>query len=164
MATIRTPPPIDDAQRSAQQSESNCELCEQPDDAEDMVACDHCKKWYHFQCAYVGEDVANVSWSCPACTATTAAPASKTACSRHPLHKSAASSKIQSHYSSQKSSASSAKRREVILQQLADEKALAEETAAKKLELAAEQLQQERAMAAKQLEQEKAMAAKQLEL
>ncbi|XP_062538350.1 uncharacterized protein LOC134206636 [Armigeres subalbatus] len=47
-----------------------CLLCDQPDDNE-MVCCDRCDEWFHFNCVGVNEDVANRSWLCPDCLAST---------------------------------------------------------------------------------------------
>ncbi|XP_062703974.1 uncharacterized protein LOC134286379 [Aedes albopictus] len=46
--------------------QQTCLLCNLPDDSE-MVCCDKCKQWFHFNCVGVNEDVANRSWSCPDC-------------------------------------------------------------------------------------------------
>lgn len=47
--------------------QQTCLLCNLPDSSE-MVACDRCAQWFHFDCAGVNEDVANQSWSCPDCS------------------------------------------------------------------------------------------------
>lgn len=46
---------------------SSCRLCELPDDNE-MVQCDDCDVWFHFDCVGVDENVAKVPWSCLRCT------------------------------------------------------------------------------------------------
>ncbi|XP_062701549.1 uncharacterized protein LOC134285208 [Aedes albopictus] len=45
-----------------------CQLCEIRDN-EEMVQCDGCDRWFHFVCVHVTEDIANVSWVCPICKA-----------------------------------------------------------------------------------------------
>ncbi|XP_065085173.1 uncharacterized protein LOC135707298 [Ochlerotatus camptorhynchus] len=55
----RDPVPDDSLQQS-------CPLCRLPD-SNDMVSCDDCERWFHFDCAGVNEDVANHNWSCQEC-------------------------------------------------------------------------------------------------
>ncbi|XP_058834623.1 uncharacterized protein LOC131691898 [Topomyia yanbarensis] len=45
-----------------------CKIC-QGADTEDMVQCDVCDKWHHYECVGVADDIANVSWRCPNCVA-----------------------------------------------------------------------------------------------
>lgn len=44
----------------------SCKSCRGPD-AGNMVQCDVCDKWHHFDCVGVTEEVENQSWSCPKC-------------------------------------------------------------------------------------------------
>ncbi|XP_053691178.1 uncharacterized protein LOC128739706 [Sabethes cyaneus] len=48
--------------------QQSCPLCQLPD-CDEMVCCDDCERWYHFQCVGVNDDVANYDWSCPECVA-----------------------------------------------------------------------------------------------
>ncbi|XP_062711040.1 uncharacterized protein LOC115254900 [Aedes albopictus] len=48
--------------------EYRCQLCGKRD-SEEMVQCDGCDRWFHFACVHVAEDIANVSWMCPICKA-----------------------------------------------------------------------------------------------
>ncbi|XP_062556824.1 uncharacterized protein LOC134221650 [Armigeres subalbatus] len=48
-------------------SPSNCPVCDRPDSAEDMVACDGCQSWYHYSCAEVDASVADQPWQCTSC-------------------------------------------------------------------------------------------------
>ncbi|XP_053686412.1 uncharacterized protein LOC128735954 [Sabethes cyaneus] len=48
--------------------QQSCPLCQLPD-CDEMVCCDDCERWYHFECVGVNEDVANYDWSCPECVA-----------------------------------------------------------------------------------------------
>ncbi|XP_062702120.1 uncharacterized protein LOC109431695 [Aedes albopictus] len=47
-----------------------CLLCNLPDSSE-MVSCDKCAQWFHFECVGVNANVANRSWSCPGCSSAT---------------------------------------------------------------------------------------------
>lgn len=104
---------------SSQNAAFSCGICDMPD-TEEMVQCDKCDKWQHFQCANVNESIADVSWLCLSCIN-----AAKEVASKPP-------SKCPS---SRKSKASSAKRREITLQRLEEEKAMAEKIAIEKIEL-----------------------------
>ncbi|XP_053691781.1 uncharacterized protein LOC128740267 [Sabethes cyaneus] len=44
----------------------HCQLCSNRD-SDQMVQCDGCKQWFHYECVEVTDDVANVSWICPIC-------------------------------------------------------------------------------------------------
>ncbi|XP_053686938.1 uncharacterized protein LOC128736479 [Sabethes cyaneus] len=46
---------------------SNCAACDKPDWADDMVQCDECSAWNHFQCAGVTASVEHRPWSCRNC-------------------------------------------------------------------------------------------------
>ncbi|XP_058816672.1 uncharacterized protein LOC131679946 [Topomyia yanbarensis] len=46
---------------------NNCPLCNNPDDDDDMVACDQCDTWHHFRCAGVNHSIADRSWRCNKC-------------------------------------------------------------------------------------------------
>lgn len=50
--------------------QQTCLLCNLPDSS-DMVSCDNCAQWFHFECVGVNADVANRSWSCPECSPAT---------------------------------------------------------------------------------------------
>ncbi|XP_055628587.1 uncharacterized protein LOC129770031 [Toxorhynchites rutilus septentrionalis] len=54
------------ATRAAVIQESDCPLCDEPNDME-MVQCDTCQRWFHFRCVKVTQDIQNVSWSCTDC-------------------------------------------------------------------------------------------------
>lgn len=43
-----------------------CKSCREPD-TDQMVQCDHCDAWYHYDCVGVTDEVANQSWSCTNC-------------------------------------------------------------------------------------------------
>lgn len=45
---------------------SSCKLCGEPDD-DNMVQCDDCSFWYHFECVNCDSSIENVSWSCSEC-------------------------------------------------------------------------------------------------
>ncbi|XP_073821123.1 uncharacterized protein [Musca autumnalis] len=47
-------------------SNFNCNKCNEVDN-DDMVQCDKCDKWYHFNCVGVNSGVSEVSWSCDGC-------------------------------------------------------------------------------------------------
>ncbi|XP_055589164.1 uncharacterized protein LOC129741453 [Uranotaenia lowii] len=49
-------------------TKSNCILCDQPD-TDQMVGCDLCENWAHYQCAEVSESIADPdrTWKCPNC-------------------------------------------------------------------------------------------------
>ncbi|XP_058465784.1 uncharacterized protein LOC131439138 [Malaya genurostris] len=46
----------------------SCKVCNRPDHAEDMVACDCCEKWFHFTCAGVQASICNKPWRCGYCS------------------------------------------------------------------------------------------------
>lgn len=48
----------------------NCNICNEKDDFDDMVRCDHCDEWYHYHCAGVGKLIKNLDWYCQACLKT----------------------------------------------------------------------------------------------
>ena len=65
---------------SAGKSESkrfDCLACEQPNTADNMVACDRCHSWYHFRCAGVNAKVAEQLWLCEDCRPNVTAAAKK---------------------------------------------------------------------------------------
>ncbi|XP_058464923.1 uncharacterized protein LOC131438730 [Malaya genurostris] len=45
----------------------NCPQCKEPDQADNMVACDKCDAWHHFRCAGVNDSIADRSWRCINC-------------------------------------------------------------------------------------------------
>lgn len=45
---------------------SACAKCEKPD-TDEMVCCDECDDWYHFDCAEVDKKVKKVEWLCDKC-------------------------------------------------------------------------------------------------
>lgn len=45
---------------------TSCGLCPQLD-TDDMVACDKCSKWFHFDCVGVTQEIVNVDWNCNGC-------------------------------------------------------------------------------------------------
>ena len=47
--------------------EYNCNACSKPDTADNMVACDYCENWFHYDCAGVSTSIANKSWHCQGC-------------------------------------------------------------------------------------------------
>ncbi|XP_055623485.1 uncharacterized protein LOC129766911 [Toxorhynchites rutilus septentrionalis] len=51
--------------------EKYCKKCDRPDLQEGMVCCDACESWVHFNCAGVGESIAepDKSWKCSDCLA-----------------------------------------------------------------------------------------------
>lgn len=44
----------------------SCVKCDEPD-TEDMVQCDDCDDWWHYECAKVKDEVKDNLWSCSAC-------------------------------------------------------------------------------------------------
>ncbi|XP_055589342.1 uncharacterized protein LOC129741628 [Uranotaenia lowii] len=46
---------------------SNCKSCGGPE-TEEMVQCDSCDRWFHFQCVNVTESIAERPWNCADCT------------------------------------------------------------------------------------------------
>ncbi|XP_055633384.1 uncharacterized protein LOC129773764 [Toxorhynchites rutilus septentrionalis] len=44
----------------------SCGTCDGPD-TDDMVQCDQCDGWYHYDCVGVSDEVVNQSWSCTNC-------------------------------------------------------------------------------------------------
>ncbi|XP_055920797.1 uncharacterized protein LOC129952301 [Eupeodes corollae] len=89
---------------------NSCKLCLEPDIPE-MVACDKCSTWFHFQCVNVGSSVNDRSWVCEACQ-------------RSSSHHSPARSIISTVAS--KETSKSRKRRDLILKILEEEKVLRE--------------------------------------
>lgn len=59
--TFRTPPP--NAENTPQ---SSCVLCNELD-SDEMVQCDKCDGWQHFQCVGVNKEIENVQWMCEKC-------------------------------------------------------------------------------------------------
>uniref|UniRef100_A0AAG5DFX4 PHD-type domain-containing protein n=1 Tax=Anopheles atroparvus TaxID=41427 RepID=A0AAG5DFX4_ANOAO len=49
-------------------AEAQCARCERPDN-DDMVACDDCNAWFHFECVGVDQTVESREWSCSTCRA-----------------------------------------------------------------------------------------------
>ncbi|XP_058826515.1 uncharacterized protein LOC131686265 [Topomyia yanbarensis] len=43
-----------------------CQVCRE-EDTDEMVRCDDCLKWHHFQCVGVTQEVENFPWSCTKC-------------------------------------------------------------------------------------------------
>lgn len=48
------------------ETDYNCKRCSEKD-TDNMVQCDGCDQWYHFECVGVDNNVADVSWSCEHC-------------------------------------------------------------------------------------------------
>ncbi|XP_062702184.1 uncharacterized protein LOC134285456 [Aedes albopictus] len=46
----------------------SCAFCSQPDEHDDMVACDTCQHWHHYSCAKVDASVKDREWQCTNCT------------------------------------------------------------------------------------------------
>lgn len=46
--------------------ERSCSMCQSEDDSQ-MVCCDKCSDWFHFDCVGVTEAIANHPWICPNC-------------------------------------------------------------------------------------------------
>lgn len=44
-----------------------CPVCQGETREHDMVQCDACDRWVHYECVGVGDSVANRSWVCPMC-------------------------------------------------------------------------------------------------
>ncbi|GBP03412.1 hypothetical protein EVAR_71356_1 [Eumeta japonica] len=51
-------------------NDNSCKKCSEKD-TDDMVQCDLCDQWFHFGCAGVDQNVANISWSCEYCNGAT---------------------------------------------------------------------------------------------
>ena len=49
-----------------QQGEFSCSKCDKAD-SDDMVQCDACDKWLHFECVGVDVSIAEQDWLCPSC-------------------------------------------------------------------------------------------------
>lgn len=49
------------------QVQHNCALCTNPDEYDDMVACDSCQLWHHYTCVKVSASVRDREWYCPTC-------------------------------------------------------------------------------------------------
>ncbi|XP_055645287.1 uncharacterized protein LOC129781732, partial [Toxorhynchites rutilus septentrionalis] len=58
--------PIIPVHESTPVGQSNCGLCNKPDD-ERMVQCDDCDVWHHFSCVDVSQDIKDRSWVCLKC-------------------------------------------------------------------------------------------------
>ncbi|XP_053699271.1 uncharacterized protein LOC128746246 [Sabethes cyaneus] len=43
-----------------------CQVCRE-EDTDEMVQCDSCSKWHHFQCVGVTQEIENFPWSCAKC-------------------------------------------------------------------------------------------------
>lgn len=43
-----------------------CQSCDKPDNM-DMVQCDICDKWFHFNCVGVTQEISGYEWSCQEC-------------------------------------------------------------------------------------------------
>ncbi|XP_073814325.1 uncharacterized protein [Musca autumnalis] len=54
------------SQQEGLKSNYNCNKCSEVAN-DDMVQCDKCDKWYHFNCVGVNSSVSEVSWSCDGC-------------------------------------------------------------------------------------------------
>ncbi|XP_055590122.1 uncharacterized protein LOC129742271 [Uranotaenia lowii] len=61
--------------------EHNCFLCSRPDSAANLVGCDKCENWAHYDCAGVSSSIeaTEKSWVCAACLSNTVEVASKAA-------------------------------------------------------------------------------------
>lgn len=99
------------ARTSTPAQEQHCKLCQRPYMPE-MVACDKCDAWFHFVCVNVDSNVADVSWRCETCRKDNPTKPNDPA-------KSATLSSI---------SRASSKRRQLLMQQLEEEKQLREES------------------------------------
>ena len=51
---------------SGEKQLSSCGLCDRSDD-DDMVQCDVCDVWFHYECVNVDEQIANKDWMCSKC-------------------------------------------------------------------------------------------------
>ncbi|XP_055585330.1 uncharacterized protein LOC129738161 [Uranotaenia lowii] len=62
--------PANDTIRNVEKSVNNrnCMYCEEVDSEDDMVQCDMCSFWSHYQCAGVTEAVKSVPWNCTKCS------------------------------------------------------------------------------------------------
>lgn len=49
------------------ENDRNCQDCNEKDEVDDMVSCDRCHKWWHFRCAEVLPNIADMDWICIAC-------------------------------------------------------------------------------------------------
>ncbi|XP_055622973.1 uncharacterized protein LOC129766466 [Toxorhynchites rutilus septentrionalis] len=60
---------------STKEGNRNCRKCTRTDSADNMVGCDACETWEHYQCAGVSESIEAVdrSWKCERCRANTEA-------------------------------------------------------------------------------------------
>lgn len=82
MGVERSPPPtrrldengaagatggVQPATETTEQPEFNCPICERAD-TQEMVQCDTCDEWHHFDCVGVDHTVAERSWLCPRCS------------------------------------------------------------------------------------------------
>lgn len=47
----------------------NCVKCDRPDTADNLVGCDVCESWMHYDCAGVTDSIANSNrtWKCDRC-------------------------------------------------------------------------------------------------
>ncbi|XP_055528101.1 uncharacterized protein LOC129728164 [Wyeomyia smithii] len=54
-----------------QKNQRNCASCTRNDSADDMVCCDKCERWEHYECAGVTDSIAEpeCSWMCRRCSA-----------------------------------------------------------------------------------------------
>lgn len=68
---IKSVAPLSDPRRNPvrdcrKKLDFHCQLCSKRDN-DQMVQCDGCKQWFHYECVEVTDDVANVTWICPIC-------------------------------------------------------------------------------------------------
>lgn len=49
----------------------SCKLCKNAD-TEQMVQCDLCDQWFHFECVNVTKEISNVPWTCETCKSASA--------------------------------------------------------------------------------------------
>ncbi|XP_055605772.1 CXXC-type zinc finger protein 1-like [Uranotaenia lowii] len=58
-------------QPKVSEKQYNCKMCSLPDSAGNLVGCDTCEAWAHYQCAGVTDSIAdpNRSWKCESCRA-----------------------------------------------------------------------------------------------
>ena len=119
--------------------EYNCKLCPEPDIPE-MVACDKCNAWFHFQCVKVDSAVNDTSWMCEPCRHSTAhQPNPRSNPSSHPPSRppshppSQPPSQPPSHPISpienvKSKSSKSRRKRDLLIQRLEEEKQLREQS------------------------------------
>ena len=66
MPVQRSPPPGGHSRRG-NAAEGHCVACREPDEVDNLVRCDFCKSWFHWECAGVGAEIENHIWLCQGC-------------------------------------------------------------------------------------------------